>query len=139
MDKRFLISLFFITSLFLVACAKTQVVKIDQQPSAPAPAANASPSDQGALVTVEGGKTATSCDDSDLDDPESVGRVRVQYDDGTSKDFYDDCPGDASILTEYLCKGNNVATRNVICKQACIKVLVKDPSCPGCKVGFCMN
>ncbi|MBS3115811.1 hypothetical protein J4482_04260 [Candidatus Woesearchaeota archaeon] len=142
-----------ILSVFLVACSKTEVVKIDTgsaeepstpktttEPNATTPSATEpiAPSTGGAAVAAEAGKTAKKCDDLDLNDPETVGKVIVTYTDGTTKDYYDTCTD--IILTEYICEGKDVKSKNVICEKECFNVNVQNQaSCPGCRVGFCVD
>ena len=140
-----------ILSVFLVACSKTEVVKIDtsgaETPAATTQAATTSaattpsttiaPSTGGAPVATEEGKTVKKCDDTDLNDPETIGRVRATFTDGTTQDFYDICTD--IILTEYLCVGKEVKSNNAICEHECFNIAVQDTSCPGCKVGFCVD
>ena len=130
-----LVSLLILT-LFLVACAKTEVI----QPPTETPPTNQT-SNQTQLPVqpppAAGEVVATKCDDSDLDDPTSIGRVRITYSDKSTKDYYDIC--NDIILTEYICSGNNIKTKNVICKKQCLNTKVQDPSCPGCKVGSCFD
>ncbi|MEK6886372.1 MAG: hypothetical protein AABW88_00925 [Nanoarchaeota archaeon] len=139
-----------ILSVFLIACSKTEVVKIEgtpsEEPSTPAttttPTANTTttpiaPSTGGATIPTESGKTAKKCDDTDLNDPDIIGRVRITYTDGSMKDYYDTCTD--IILTEYICEGKDVKSKNIICEKECFNINVQDTSCPGCKVGFCMD
>lgn len=127
-----IVALLLILTLFLAACAKTEVV---QQPTE-TPATNET-EEEPAPAPAPGEVVATKCDDTDLDDPNSIGRVRVSYSDGSNKDYYDIC--NDIILTEYICSGNNVKTKNVICKKQCLNTNVQDKSCVGCKVGSCFE
>lgn len=142
-----------VLALFLFACSKTEVVKIDtssaETPAAATPAATTpastaatpsatiAPSTGGAAVATEAGKTVKKCDDTDLNDPETIGRVRITFTDGTTQDFYDACTD--IILTEYICEGKEVKTKNAICNHECFNINVQDTSCAGCKVGFCVD
>ena len=142
-----------ILSIFLIACSKTEVVKIDSSEPVQSESANQTanntnapasgetaplaPSTGGAAIEQESGKIAKKCDDLDLNDPNTVGKVKVTYIDGSSKDYYDTC--NDIVLTEYICEGKDVKSKNVICKKECFNINVQDTSCVGCKVGFCVD
>ncbi len=139
-----------ILSVVLIACSKTEIVKIDTSEPAkelnksaettaekPAETSPLAPSTGGAAVTTEAGKTVKKCDDTDLNDPDIIGRVRLTFTDGTMQDFYDTC--NDIILTEYICEGKEVKSKNVICQSECFNINVQDTSCAGCKVGFCVD
>ena len=133
MTRTSTVVLLLVLTLFLVACAKTEVI---QQPSE-TPSTNETQAEEPTPAPAPGEVVATKCDDTDLNDPNSIGRVRVSYSDGSNKDFYDIC--NDIILTEYVCNGNNVKTMNVICKKQCLNTNVQDKSCVGCKVGSCFE
>ena len=128
--------------VFLVACSPTNVVKIDDSttPSddTETPEDTTIEPSTGGVAASTTGKVATSCDDTDLNDPDTLGRVTVTYDDATTEEFYDQCPGMGAFITEYICDGNVAKSVNGVCKSQCLSVNVKDQkSCPGCKVAFC--
>jgi len=127
-------------SLFLSACSKTEMINIGdsvQEQSEQTEQPQQTETQTEVQTQTSGGVSVTKCDDSDLNDPLSVGRVRIKYADGTTKDYYDYCTD--IILTEYICEGLNVKTKIAICENECFNIAVKDESCIGCKVGFCVN
>jgi hypothetical protein len=134
--------------VLLVACSQTTVVKsttttsstqspTTTTPTTPAATNTTQPSTGGASVAVN--NTVTKCEDTDGNDAATIGRVRLTFADGTTQDFYDECPGEANFQSEYFCDGLNVKSKNNVCKDQCILAKVKDPACPNCKVGACMT
>lgn len=131
--NKILFLVFAVLSIVLIACSKTEVVKIGEQPSANNNASSAAPSTTASQPTPSAptqkvpvadtnttGKIAVKCDDTDGEDTTISGRVTVTYNDGSKKDYIDECPGDGNVQTEYICSGNDVKTKNTICKQICV-------------------
>lgn len=104
-------------TLLLVACSKTEVVKLGEE--APVETVDDTPIEPADISEITG--RAVECTDSDGEDIYTSGRVTVKYDDGTKSDFIDECPvKNENFLTEYLCDGNNVKPKNTICDKLCI-------------------
>ncbi len=137
MKQTMAIFIFLIAALFLVGCAKTAVVKIDEKAEKnettavmeKKPAANesAAPTNQTAQPKVPPqttditGKTAVKCQDTDADDKFTSGRVTVTYSDGSKNDFIDECPAKNEVYqTEYVCVGNDVDSKLNTCKSPCV-------------------
>ena len=115
--KSGLLTLFIVFSLFFVACSKKEVVKVDnvEEPE----------TTTGSPVTTEtttptGDVVAVKCTDTDASDIYTSGKVTIKYSDGSEKDFVDDCPAKSNVQVEYICQGNNVASKNTICTQICV-------------------
>jgi len=131
MNKSLFLVLVVLSSI-LISCSKTEVVKIGEQPSASNNAPTATTPTEAPLIsnsttpkvpaadTNTTGKTAVKCDDTDGADTTVSGRVTVTYDDGSKKDYIDECPGNGNVQTEYVCVGNDVKSKNTICKQLCV-------------------
>ena len=120
--KKGMIFALIVLSVFLIACSKTEVIKIGQNNTAPAKTQQLSANQTKipAATTNTTGKVAVGCDDTDDDDFTTSGRVTITYNDGSKKDYIDECPGNSNIVTEYICKGNDVSTKLNICKQLCV-------------------
>jgi hypothetical protein len=107
--------------LFLIAaCAKTEVVKLDEKPTEqptatpePSQPANQTSSEPTTTTTT---KVATNCVDTDGNDIYSSGKVTVTYDDGSKQEFVDECPvKNEAFQTEYICVGKDAKPRTSIC------------------------
>lgn len=144
--KTVLIAILICFSL-LIGCSQTNVVKLDEKKETTNTQIESSEPENtesdvvesiGAPVASATGKTPTSCDDTDLNDASVIGKVTVEYNDGTSETYFDNCVSDSNVMQEYLCAGTAVTSKNTICKNACLSVKVADQTTyPGKKVGFC--
>ena len=127
-----LMAILLVFSLLLMACSKTEVVKLDAANGAPANSVQTNTSSassvssepaakEPAATTSTEGKTAVKCTDTDGDDVFTSGRVTVTYNDGSKKDFIDECPVNNEVFqTEYSCAGNDVKHKTNICDMFCV-------------------
>jgi len=131
--KKSLFFLFIVLILSLAACSKTEIIKIGADGEVIEEASEEVMEEKAEEVVEEkteevmeevtgsAVKKAVSCDDTDGNDVESSGRVTVEYDDGSTEDFYDECPvPNERFITEYVCDGNNVKPINSFCDDFCV-------------------
>lgn len=110
--------------VFLVGCTQTEIVtepiEVPVEDEESTEEVTEEPAAEDTGETMEAKKVATSCEDSDGNDINEGGKVTITYSDGTTEEFFDECPGDANFQTEYICDGNNLATQNTICDNTCV-------------------
>ncbi len=120
--KRSTIAVLLVLSLLFVACAKTEVVKIDnsQPENTTATAEQPVQAAPGEVVPVKCARETAGNSNASRKVTDSSGKVTVTYSDGTTKDFIDNCPGNSNIQVKYDCSGNDVVSQNTICSQLCV-------------------